>query len=163
MTDLYDKAGLPRTSRAIQKYCALSKLDCRKVETETGEKYLVAAYSVERHIAYINEVRTVTNNRDQTRTDATIRTKENNGVEETNGHEQPRMDVVVRGHDDRYLAVLERENEFLRTQIGVKDSQIALKDKTIGALLERDRETNILIAGLQKMLGLPGRQADNNE
>jgi hypothetical protein len=34
-TDLYDKAGLPRTPRAIQKYCALSKLDCRKVETET--------------------------------------------------------------------------------------------------------------------------------
>ena len=63
--ELYAKAGHPRTQRAIRKYCALSKLDCHKVETETGEKYLVAPYSVERHIAYINEVRTVANSRDQ--------------------------------------------------------------------------------------------------
>jgi hypothetical protein len=40
---------------------------------------------------------------------------------------------------------LESENEFLRGQIGVKDDQI--KDLT-----ERARETNHLIAGLQKML-----------
>ena len=62
--ELYAHAGHPRTLRAIQKYCALSKLDCHKVETDTGEKYLVAPYSVERHIAYIKEVRTVANSRD---------------------------------------------------------------------------------------------------
>jgi hypothetical protein len=44
-----------------------------------------------------------------------------------------------------YVERLENENEFLRGQIGVKD-------KTIEALLERDRETNHLIAGLQRML-----------
>jgi hypothetical protein len=49
--DLYAQVGHPRTPRAIQKYCALSKLDCHKVETETGEKYLVAPYSVKRHMA----------------------------------------------------------------------------------------------------------------
>ncbi len=43
--ELYAKTGHPRTIRAIQKYCALSKLDCHKVETDTGEKYLVAPYS----------------------------------------------------------------------------------------------------------------------
>jgi hypothetical protein len=69
--DLYARAGHPRTARSIQKYCALSKLDCRKIETETGEKYVVAPYSVERHIAYINEVRqsrTDANSREQSRT-----------------------------------------------------------------------------------------------
>src|SRR5271154_5460807 len=71
--ELYAKAGHPRTIRALQKYCALSKLDCHKVETETGEKYLVAPYSVERHIAYINEVRTVATGREQSRTDAVVR------------------------------------------------------------------------------------------
>ena len=75
--ELYAKAGHPRTQRAIQKYCALTKLDCHKVETETGEKYLVAPYSVERHIAYINEVRTVATGRDQSRTDANVRPLEN--------------------------------------------------------------------------------------
>ena len=56
--ELYAQAGYPRTIRAVQKYCALSKLDCHKVDTDTGEKYLVAPYSVARHIAYIKEVRT---------------------------------------------------------------------------------------------------------
>jgi hypothetical protein len=32
-----------------------------------------------------------------------------------------------------------------------------VKDKTIEALLERDRETNHLIAGLQRMIPLLGR------
>jgi len=31
--ELYAQAGHPRTIRAVQKYCALSKLDCHKVET----------------------------------------------------------------------------------------------------------------------------------
>src|SRR6266487_3753830 len=77
--ELYAQAGHPRTVRAIQKYCALSKLDCHKVETETGEKFLVAPYSVARHVAYINEVRTVATSRDQTRTDANVRPLENKG------------------------------------------------------------------------------------
>src|SRR3954467_12656878 len=92
--DLYAKAGHPRTVRAIQKYCALSKLDCHKVETETGERYLVAPYSVTRHIAYINEVRTVASGRDQTRTDASVRPLENKGelapAAPTNRNEQTR-------------------------------------------------------------------------
>jgi hypothetical protein len=45
----------------------------------------------------------------------------------------------------KYVQRLEGENEFLR-------GQVVAKDKTIEALLERDRETNHLIAGLQKML-----------
>jgi hypothetical protein len=49
---------------------------------------------------------------------------------------------------------IESENNFLRQQIGVKDDQI--KDLT-----ERARETNHLIAGLQKMLTpLLGRSSD---
>jgi hypothetical protein len=150
--ELYAKAGHPRTPRAIQKYCALSKLDCHKVETETGEKYLVAPYSVTRHIAYINEVRTVANGRDQSRTDANVRpleTRDKKTDEQSritpNSRDQSRTDEVVRAADDRYLQRLESENEFLRSQVVVKDGQIK-------ELTERARETNVLIAGLQKML-----------
>jgi hypothetical protein len=74
--ELYAAAGHARTVRAIQKYCALAKHDCHKVETETGEKYLVAPYPVDRHIAYIKEVRTDATRRDQSRTDASVRTLE---------------------------------------------------------------------------------------
>lgn len=146
--ELYAQAGYPRTIRAVQKYCALSKLDCHKVDTDTGERYLVAPYSVERHIAYIKEVRTVATGRDQTRTDANVRSLENK--DETseaaaNRHEQPRTDATVRGPDERYVTRLEEENKFLREQVVVKDTQI-------GALLERDKETNTLIHRLQAML-----------
>jgi hypothetical protein len=40
--ELFARGSLPLTIRAIQKYCAFSKLDCHKVDTDTGEKYLVA-------------------------------------------------------------------------------------------------------------------------
>ena len=147
--ELYAEAGLPRTPRSIQKYCALSKLDCHKVETETGEKYLVAPYSVDRHITYIKEVRTVATSRDQTRTDATVRPLENNDEPTlepaANSPEQSRTVASVRAPEDRYVILLEKENEFLRDQVSVKDTQI-------GALLERDKETNTLIHRLQAML-----------
>jgi hypothetical protein len=56
-----------------------------------------------------------------------------------------------------YVARLESENHFLRKHIGVKDDQI--KDLT-----ERARETNHLIAGLQKMLTpLLGRSSDDSD
>ena len=114
--ELYAEAGHPRTIRAVQKYCALSKLDCHKVETPTGEKYLVAPYSVTRHIGYINEVRTVATSRDQTRTDASGRHLEIKAapppVPSAKGTEQSRTAATVRGSDERYIAQLESENEF---------------------------------------------------
>jgi hypothetical protein len=73
--DRYFRAGISRTHRAIQKYCAVSKLDCRKTETEFGEKYLVAPYSIDRHIEYIKSIKplnTNANSRDQSRTDANV-------------------------------------------------------------------------------------------
>ena len=74
-------------------------------------------------------------------------------------HDEPRQEAPTSPDLSRpvataYVERLENENEFLKGQIGVKD-------KTIEALLERDRETNHLIAGLQKMLTpLLGRPDD---
>src|SRR5438034_11480930 len=60
----YARAGLPRTPRSIQRYCAKGHLDCRRVETSFGEKFLITPASVDRHIAYIEEVRQVATSRD---------------------------------------------------------------------------------------------------
>src|SRR5438874_10131279 len=69
----YDHAGHPRTSRSIQRYCAKGHLDCRRIETQFGEKYLISPASVDKHIAYIEEVRPVATGRDEPRQDATGR------------------------------------------------------------------------------------------
>ena len=142
----YARAGLPRTPRSVQRYCAKGHLDCRRIETPFGEKYLISPASVDKHIAYIEEVRPVATSRDVSRQVAT-------GLVPKESHDEPRQKVAT--SDDRsrpvataYVEQLESENEFLRGQMSVKD-------RTIEALLERDRETNHLIAGLQKMLTLP--------
>ncbi len=144
---LYASSGLPRTPRSVQRYCAKGHLQCRLIETEFGEKYLINSASVAKHIAYIHEVTPATS-REGSRPFATSRDivtpEESLKVEAPIGPDTPRL-VTTSPDLSRFVDRLEGENEFLRKQISVKDDQI--KDLT-----ERARETNHLIAGLQKML-----------
>lgn len=139
----YEHAGHPRTPRSIQRYCAKGHLDCRRIDTQFGEKFLITSASVAKHIAYIEEVKPAATIRDLSRPAAT-----NEGPEKL--EEKPLSAVATTPDKSRpvataYVERLESENGFLRGQIAVKDTQI-------GDLTERARETNHLIAGLQKML-----------
>jgi len=144
----YARAGHPRTPRSVQRYCAKGHLEARLIETGFGEKYLITPASVEKHIAYIDEVNPMSG-RDLSRPVATTVVQQNQErtVEAASPteHDLSRQDATVTPDMSRYVGALERETEFLREQIGVKDTQIA-------ALLERDKETNFLIRGLQTML-----------
>ena len=150
----YEHAGHPRTFRSIQRYCAKGHLDCRRLETPFGDKYLITPASVAKHIAYIEEVRPTTTGRDLSRPAATDVALQ--GSPERVRDEGPTSPDLSRPvAEAAYVERLESETDFLRQQIGVKDEQI--KDLT-----ERARETNHLIAGLQKMLTpLLGRSTDN--
>jgi hypothetical protein len=64
---------------------------------------------------------------------------------QTEAPDAPRPVATDPGLSPKYVEVLERENAFLRDQVNKKDQQIE-------ALLERDRETNVLVQGLQRML-----------
>src|ERR1700687_3721287 len=75
VASLYERAGFPRPIRRIQKYCARGDLDCRKVETLSGQKYLITPQSVERHVALIAQTQGAAG-RAQTRPDAPERTEE---------------------------------------------------------------------------------------
>lgn len=143
----YEHAGHPRTLRSIQRYCAKGHLDCLRQETPFGEKYLITRESVVRHIAQIAEL--VAAGRDLPRPAATAVAPEAPPESAptpapTAPATSPDLPRPVAA-EARYIERLEGENEFLRRQVSVKDEQI--KDLT-----ERARETNHLIAGLQKML-----------
>ena len=149
VADLYAKADHPCTHRTVQRYCAKGHLDARKVPTSTGDRYLVAPYSVSRHIAQLNEIRAFTQQttaHDRPRQNATdpdlsrhVGTGHGREVESTKPKEVPPPPA-----DTRYVEQLERENSFLRDQVSVKDNQI-------GELTQRAKETNILIQGLQNL------------
>jgi hypothetical protein len=158
----YEAAGHARTSRAIQKYCARGDLDCLKEETTYGRRYRITPASVVRHLEQIEQT-SQAKDRDRSRTNASVRVAElqsaGNENEEPSVREQPRPAAP----DDRYVGLLESENAFLRDQIGRKDHQIEQRDTQIEAMIERDRETNILIEQLQRripMLAQPERRED---
>jgi hypothetical protein len=70
--ELYERAGLRRTPRTIQRYCAIGHLVSRRLETPFGaEKYLITPASVTTHIAYLKEVQSAATGRDTSRHDAT--------------------------------------------------------------------------------------------
>jgi len=161
----YEAAGLPRTPRSIQRYCAKGDLASHRVETSFGVKFLITPESVDRHIAYIKEVRLAATSRDLSRHAAT-------GVAGKNKDAEPRQDSTTSGDrerqaatatpvsqpvaaNDRVVELLESENDFLRGQVVVKDKQIA-------EMQERAHETNALINGLQRLLAplLPAPDRD---
>ena len=160
---LYAAAGIPRTPRSIQRYCAKQHLSSRRIETEFGEKYLITRASVEKHIAYIKEVTPATS-RDVPRPVATTVAAENKDdmprQEAATTTDQSRPVATTAPEESRYVGALESQIVFLRDQVNVKDIQI--KEMT-----ERARETNVLIAGLQKMLtpllGNPKERRDESE
>ena len=59
----------------------------------------------------------------------------------------------MNGADTRYVASLERENEFLRDQVVKKDEQITDLSKRFG-------ETQTLLGAMQRMLAPLLRQPD---
>src|SRR6202008_4866112 len=82
----YQHAGHPRTARSVQRYCAKGHLDCRRIETPFGDKYLITPASVAKHIAYIEEVRPTVTGRDMPRHVAT-------SVAEKESPEEPRPEL----------------------------------------------------------------------
>ena len=170
----YGRAGLPRTPRSIQRYCAKGHLECRLIETPIGEKYMISPASVDKHIAYIEEVSANATSPDLTRLDATRRDKARpvgseggaSNIMGTSPEEGATGSDKSRHHapDTDYIQQLEKrlvdkdgEIVFLRGEVSVKNDQI--KDLT-----ERARETNHLIAGLQRMITpLLGRADDKHQ
>lgn len=145
----YERAGHPRTLRSIQRYCAKGHLDCLRQETPFGDKYLITEESVARHIAQIEELTSATR-RDEPRQVATVVAAESH-VEHApapppTGHDLPRQDATA-----KYVEQLEKRLDEKDGEIGFLRSEISIKNDQIKDLTERDRETNILIQGLQKM------------
>ena len=163
----FEEAGLPRNGRTLQRYCAAGRLESIKEMTVSGLAYFVDPVSVDRAIKELAQLHTLTDQvrhsptsetvshlvasegepsamPDTPRPSAADRDIEPEKIQERQSAPEPDMSGVV--------AVLERENTALRQQNEFLYRQVDVKDTQIAALLERDKETNYLVRGLQTML-----------
>ncbi|MFI4960303.1 MAG: hypothetical protein ACHP82_02480 [Hyphomicrobiales bacterium] len=131
---LYAQLGHPRNPRSVRRFCQHKTLLCVETQTDNFTKaYLIDRTSVTRHIQEIEE--TYSRSRPA-----------------VSGQDRPspvsnHNDIPVQPklNNDRYVELLEKVNAAQADEIKIKNEQIA-------ALLERDRETNFLVRGLQTML-----------
>lgn len=162
--NLYAQAGCPRTIRTLQRYCEHGHLDSRKKETLLGYIYLITSESVERHISQLKQFGATTDvatDRGEPRLAAVDVAPKVKDVSEqrssATSDDQPRSTATETTGKSPYEFQLENENSFLRSQITVKDSQITVLQETVKHIIERDKETNVLMQGFQglfsKLLG----------
>lgn len=175
----YARAGLPRTPRSVQRYAAQGHLEARLMETPFGVKYLITPASIDKHIAYIQEINDATS-RDMSRHVALDNssfsshdrqrqvgaTSDDKSRQATTGGDTPlespanterQAATLAATSDDkpRHVATSDADTRYvarLESEVDFLRGQVATKDAQIKELTERSRETNVLIGGLQRML-----------
>ncbi len=140
-SELYAQLGHPRNPRSVRRFCQQGKLRC--VETQTlffTKAYAIEKESVERHVQEIAETgrRTSPVMTGQDRTEPV-------SVRPATPSNNDDGQAAITADNSKYVALLEKINEQQSKELEIKNQQIT-------ALLERDRETNILFRGLQTML-----------
>lgn len=170
--------GLSRTPKTIRKWALRSQnleagsgdVVSRSQDTENGFRWLIERNSLDVKIAQEREFDTRKRSETfvpnllepvETGADEGATVQPNESVAEpVSTSAYPSEAVHTLPHPDAsYLAFLEKQLDRAHQQIDVKDRQI-------DALLERDRETNVLIQGLQSGLSrllnrLPGREQED--
>ena len=175
VADIYEHAGFARTLRAIQRHCKNGDLASIKNLTLLGYEYRISKASVDRHVAQLMQLHAATDvatDREQSRpvasSDAPRITSDTASQEPPTVDDQQRPVAADTSDMSRYVVRLEGENDFLRGQVSVKDSQITVLQETVKQIVERDKETNILMQGFQRlfssMLDSPqGKKAESAE
>jgi hypothetical protein len=142
-SERYAQLGHPRNPRSVRRFCQHGKILCVETQTDNFTKaYLIDPHSVDRHVQEIEE----TYSRSRPDMPGLVRPSPVN-----DRIEKPAEIAPV--ENSRYVELLEKVNVAQAEEIKIKNEQIA-------ALLERDRETNFLIRGLQSMFPLLGRASD---
>ncbi len=169
--------GLSRTSKTVRKWAqrardpesGTAEISVKAQDTENGFRWLIERSSLD---VKIEQEKQFEQRKDGEANDA-------NGSEQvaTGAHtsalvhldEQRTSEVSTTPNPSELVQTGANQNneqmlEFLMKQIDTKDQQLAVKDRQIESMLERDHETNILIQGLQTSLtgvvrALPGARA----
>ena len=159
-------AGVPRSHRHVQRLCKSGLFDAQLLPSSSGDEWFVAPDSIPKAIGDLLAMQQRRDRRGTTDHDMSDQ------VAPQKSHkintDTARHDALQRGTSElenreegsatepatsRYVALLERDNEFLRDQVKNKDEQIADLSKRFG-------ETQTLLGAMQRMLAPLLGQAD---
>lgn len=169
-------AGLPRHPKSIERYCRVGSLRCKKEIGANGFQYLIEPTSADELIAFLKQAHHIGNAPEHAPASSEpLRENQPANSEERRSHTLPPAPASsdksgeenlaeqagARAGTLRYVQQLEKRLDEKDGEIGFLRSEVAVKNDQIKDLTERARETNHLIAGLQKMLTpLLGRTSD---
>jgi hypothetical protein len=169
-------AGLPRHPKSIERYCRVGSLRCKKEYGANGFQYLIEPTSADELIEFLKQAHHIRNVPEHAPASSDVlRENEQANSKEPGSHTLPPAPAGSYMSDEqnhaeqsgarsgtlRYVQQLEKRLDEKDGEIGFLRSEVAVKNDQIKDLTERARETNHLIAGLQKMLTpLLGRSTD---
>lgn len=166
-------AGVPRSERRIKYYCQKKTLDAGYLPSPTGDQWYVNAASVPGLIGELKQFDEQMRRRKQhaasslempAKTPNTNSVAAGSSVLEPAATELKNNDVesVMQPAASPYVMQLEKRIEEKDDVITLLKGQLVAKDEQITRHSERERETNLLIRGLQNLvLRLqPGRAHD---
>jgi hypothetical protein len=169
-------AGLPRHPKSIERYCRVGSLRCKKEYGANGFQYLIEPTSADELIEFLKQAHHIGNPSEHaSASSGALRENKQENSEERGSHTLPPAPASSSVSDEenhteqagtrsgtfRYVQQLEKRLDEKDGEIGFLRSEVAVKNDQIKDLTERARETNHLIAGLQKMLTpLLGRSTD---
>ncbi len=134
---------LNRSKKSISRYIRQGLLHPEKIKSQQGTlEYRFSKADIEAFKA--REAQNAEGTRETGHT-------KSNFVENKDVLEQTRQDTSDKtGHDGEVITLLKETIELLKEQLAKKDEQIKDLGWKIDQLIERDRETNILIEQLQR-------------
>ena len=170
---IFREAGLPRDIRSLQRYCESGLLDGIKELTATGETWFIAGESIEPAITQLKQMHAAKGERQaatppvvSSPVDGELPIDDGSGsdgqggtMSDTDGARDSDLGDGQRSTGDDadtdrsgLVAQLETRLKEKDDEIGFLRGEIETKNSQLTDASERDRETNILIQGLQSMV-----------
>ena len=157
---LFDAAQLPRSVRSITRYCESQRLDGIKIDGPSGPEWKVSEASVRRATDELQRVHSVSDiaghgEPEPGMTDLEKRASETSPHSDNDRRSPPVTDSVRQvgeGESALYLQQLEKRIEEKDEVIGMLRGELVHRNEEIVRRNKRERETNILIRGLQNLV-----------
>ena len=152
---LFDAEKLPRSLRSITRYCQTHRLDAVTIDGPNGPEWRISEASVTRAIDELKRVFSLSNTASHGHPRLAVAELENKDKTTQTDLATSRTGSATDGQGNdggRYVEQLEKRIEEKDDVIGMLRGELAQRNDELIRRNERERETNILIRGLQNLV-----------